>query len=92
MKNPALIFSLLKRFVGIIFFFFFYLCYGLMVKLAADSSLSALERIIYPSLVYLISWIFVILGIYLAGPEIVDKIKVFFVYVKNKFLRKKSDQ
>ena len=63
-----------------------------MVKLAADSSLSALERIIYPSLVYLISWIFVILGIYLAGTEIVAKSKVFFIYVKNKLLRKKSDQ
>ena len=53
MKNPAFIFSLLKRFVGIIFLVLNYLCYGLMVKLAADSSLSALERIIYPSLVYL---------------------------------------
>ena len=92
MKDPAFIFSLLKRFVGIIFLVLNYLCYGLMVKLAADSSLSALERIIYPTLVYLISWIFVILGIYLAGPEIVTKIKEFFTYIKNKFMRNKSDQ
>ena len=63
-----------------------------MVKLAADSSLSAFERIIYPSLVYLISWIFVILGIYLAGTELVAKIKEFFTYIKNKFLRKKNDR
>ena len=83
MKNPAFIFSLLKRLVGIIFLILNYLCYGLMVKLAADSSLSAFERIIYPSLVYLISWIFVILGIYLAGPELVAKIKEFFIYIKN---------
>ena len=87
-KANALIISLFKRSVGVIFLFLNYLCYGLMIKLAADSSLSASERIIYPALVYLVSWVFVILGIYLAGPELVTKIKGYFISLKNKIYKK----
>tara|TARA_Y100000768_G_C23555806_1_gene485820 strand:- start:247 stop:522 length:276 start_codon:yes stop_codon:yes gene_type:complete len=85
MKNSALIFSLFKRFIGIIFITLNYLSYGLMVKLAADSNLSANERIVYPALVYAASWVFIVVGIYLAGPELVAKIKEYFIRFKQKF-------
>tara|TARA_B100001093_G_scaffold226793_1_gene217337 strand:- start:512 stop:796 length:285 start_codon:yes stop_codon:yes gene_type:complete len=91
-KGNALFFSLFKRLVGVIFLILNYLCYGLMIKIAADSSLSANERIIYPALVYLVSWVFVILGIYLAGPELVAKIKGYFMSVKNKIYKKNDNE
>ena len=85
MKYSPLIFSLFKRFIGLIFITLNYLSYGLMIKLAADSSLSPNERIVYPALVYAASWIFIIVGIYLAGPELVAKIKEYFTRFKQKF-------
>lgn len=88
MKNTHIIFSLTKRLIGVIFLVLNYLCYGLMVSLAADTDLSATERIVYPVLVYGISWVFVIVGIYLAGPELIAKFKEYFILVKSKLLKK----
>ena len=90
--NPALLFSLLKRLIGVGLLVLNYLSYGLMIKLAADPSLLAIERIIYPTLIWLIGWVFVIVGIYLAGPEIVAKMKGFFVNLKNKIINKNDDK
>ena len=87
MKNTHIIFSLTKRLIGVIFLVLNYLCYGLMVSLAADTDLSATERIVYPVLVYGISWVFVIVGIYLAGPELIAKFKEYFILVKSKLLK-----
>ena len=88
MKNTHIIFSLTKRLIGVVFLVLNYLCYGLMVSLAADTDLSATERIVYPVLVYGISWVFVIVGIYLAGPELIAKFKEYFILVKSKLLKK----
>ena len=88
MKNTHIIFSLTKRLIGVIFLVLNYLCYGLMVSLAADTDLSATERVVYPVLVYGISWVFVIVGIYLAGPELIAKFKEYFILVKSKLLKK----
>ena len=90
--NPALLFSLLKRLIGVGLLVLNYLSYGLMIKLAADPSLLAIERIIYPTLIWLIGWVFVIVGIYLAGPELVSKMKGFFVNLKNKIISKNYDK
>jgi hypothetical protein len=90
--NPALLFSLLKRLIGVGLLVLNYLSYGLMIKLAADPSLLAIERIIYPTLIWLIGWVFVIVGIYLAGPELVSKMKGFFVNLKNKIISKNDDK
>jgi|TARA_B100001142_G_C14256047_1_gene625147 hypothetical protein len=87
MKNTHIIFSLTKRLIGVIFLVLNYLCYGLMVSLAADTDLSATERVVYPVLVYGISWVFVIVGIYLAGPELIAKFKEYFILVKSKLLK-----
>ena len=87
MKNTHIIFSLTKRLIGVIFLVLNYLCYGLMVSLAADTDLSATERIVYPVLVYGISWVFVVVGIYLAGPELIAKFKEYFILVKSKLLK-----
>ena len=88
MKNTHIIFSLTKRLIGVIFLVLNYLCYGLMVSLAADTDLSATERVLYPVLVYGLSWVFVIVGIYLAGPELIAKFKEYFILVKSKLLKK----
>lgn len=88
MKNTHIIFSLTKRLIGVIFLVLNYLCYGLMVSLAADTDLSATERVVYPVLVYGLSWVFVIVGIYLAGPELIAKFKEYFILVKSKLLKK----
>ena len=87
MKNTHIIFSLAKRLIGVIFLVLNYLCYGLMVSLAADTDLSATERVVYPVLVYALSWVFVIVGIYLAGPELIAKFKEYFILVKSKLLK-----
>ena len=58
-----------------------------MVSLAADTDLSATERVVYPVLVYGLSWVFVIVGIYLAGPELIAKFKEYFILVKSKLLK-----
>ena len=59
-----------------------------MVSLAADTNLSATERVVYPVLVYGISWVFVIVGIYLAVPELIAKFNEYFILVKSKLLKK----
>ena len=87
MKNTHIFFSLTKRLIGVIFLVLNYLCYGLMVSLAADTDLSATERVLYPVLVYALSWVFVIVGIYLAGPELIAKFKEYFILVKSKLLK-----
>ena len=87
MKNTHIIFSLTQRLIGVIFLVLNYLCYGLMVSLAADTDLSAIERVVYPVLVYALSWVFVIVGIYLAGPELIAKFKEYFILVKSKLLK-----
>ena len=90
--NPALLFSLLKRLIGVGLLVLNYLSYGLMIKLAADPSLLAIERIIYPTVIWLIGWVFVIVGIYLAGQEIVAKIIGFFLNIKNILINKNDDK
>jgi len=44
----------------------------------------------YAAVLYLISWVFLLVGIYLAGPELVAKLKEFYNVAKNKFLRRKK--
>tara|TARA_B100001057_G_scaffold500654_1_gene616933 strand:+ start:4601 stop:4873 length:273 start_codon:yes stop_codon:yes gene_type:complete len=90
MKSLPLIISLFRRALGIFFLVLNYLSYGLMVKVAADGDLSATERVLYPVLIYLVGWILVIAGIYLAGPEIIDKIKFYFKALMDKLFKKKK--
>ena len=90
MKSLPLIISLFRRALGIFFLVLNYLSYGLMVKVAADGDLSATERVLYPVLIYLVGWILVITGIYLAGPEIIDKIKFYFKALMDKLFKKKK--
>ena len=92
MFNPAFLFSVIKRAFGVGLLALNYLSYGLIIKLAADPSLSAFERIIYPALIWLIGWVFVIAGIYLAGPELVAKMKDLFLIFKNKIINTKDDK
>ena len=52
-----------------------------MISLAANQDLSPFERVLYPILVYAVSWVFVIVGVYLAGPEIIAKIKDIYTSI-----------
>ena len=91
MKNTILLISLLKRALGVFFLVLNYLSYGLMVKVAADADLTATERVFYPILIYLAGWILVIAGVYLAGPEIIDKIKYYFKLAWRTVFKKNND-
>ena len=49
------------------------------------------ERVFYPILIYLAGWILVIAGVYLAGPEIIDKIKYYFKLAWRTVFKKNND-
>ena len=44
----------------------------------------------YAAVLYLISWVFLLGGIYLAGPELVAKLNEFYNANKKKFLGRKE--
>tara|TARA_B100001146_G_scaffold70776_1_gene62629 strand:+ start:182 stop:337 length:156 start_codon:yes stop_codon:yes gene_type:complete len=44
----------------------------------------------YAAVLYLISWVFLLGGIYLAGPELVAKLNEFYNVNKKKFLGRKE--
>tara|TARA_X000000368_G_scaffold141183_1_gene111119 strand:- start:7164 stop:7319 length:156 start_codon:yes stop_codon:yes gene_type:complete len=44
----------------------------------------------YAAVLYLISWVFLLVGIFLAGPELVTKLKEIYNVIKNKFLGRKE--
>ena len=85
--NPALLFSLLKRLIGVGLLVLNYLSYGLMIKLAADPSLLAIERIIYPTLIWLIGWVFVIVKNYSLVDHKTYKPIFCFVYALKRYAR-----
>jgi hypothetical protein len=44
----------------------------------------------YAAMVYLFSWVTLLSGIYLAGPELVAKLNEFYNVIKKKFLGRKE--
>jgi formate/nitrite transporter FocA (FNT family) len=44
----------------------------------------------YAAIVYLFSWVTLLSGIYLAGPELVAKLNEFYNVIKKKFLGRKK--
>ena len=64
--------------------------YPLIGAIAISSSLNVTEKAIYSSLVYALSWIIFIIGAYLAGPELVEKLKTMSANLKNRIFAKIS--
>ena len=64
--------------------------YPLIGAIAISSSLNVTEKAIYSSLVYALSWIILIIGAYLAGPELVEKLKTMSANLKNRIFAKTS--
>ena len=64
--------------------------YPLIGAIAISSSLNVTEKAIYSSLVYALSWIILIIGAYLAGPELVEKLKTMSTSLKNRIFAKIS--
>ena len=64
--------------------------YPLIGAIAISSSLNVTEKAIYSSLVYALSWIILIIGAYFAGPELVEKLKIFSANLKNRIFKKIS--
>ena len=64
--------------------------YPLIGAIAISSSLNVTEKAIYSSLVYALSWIILIIGAYLAGPELVEKLKTMSANLKNRIFTKIS--
>ena len=64
--------------------------YPLLGAIAISSSLNITEKAIYSSLVYALSWIILIIGAYLAGPELVEKLKTMSANLKNRIFAKIS--
>ena len=64
--------------------------YPLIGAIAISSSLNVTEKAIYSSLVYALSWIILIIGAYLAGPELVEKLKTMSANLKNRIFAKIS--
>ena len=64
--------------------------YPLIGAIAISSSLNVIEKAIYSSLVYALSWIILIIGAYLAGPELVEKLKTMSANLKNRIFAKIS--
>ena len=62
--------------------------YPLIGAIAISSSLNVTEKAIYSSLVYALSWIILIIGAYFAGPELVGKLKIIYVNLKNRIFAK----
>ena len=62
--------------------------YPLIGAIALNSYFSVTEKAIYSSLAYGLSWLILLLGVFLAGPELVAKIKSIYENLKNKVFRR----
>ena len=62
--------------------------YPLIGAIALNSYFSVTEKAIYSSLAYGLSWLILLLGVFLAGPELVAKLKSIYENLKNKVLRR----
>jgi hypothetical protein len=57
--------------------------------IAVNSSFTVAQKGLYSAIIYGASWIILFLGIYMAGPELVKKLKDFYEKIKVKIFKKK---
>ena len=80
---------MLRRLFGIGLIFLSAAVYPLIGAIALNSSFSVAEKGVYSSLAYGLSWLILLLGVFLAGPELVAKLKSISENLKNKLFKKK---
>ena len=80
---------MLIRLFGVGLIFLSAAVYPLIGAIALNSSFSGTEKAIYSSLAYGLSWLILLLGVFLAGPELVAKLKSVSENLKNKLFKKK---
>ena len=66
----------MKRIIGLTLFFGSWLVYALLIFVAVDSEWSTAEKFGIGAVLYGTSWVTMIIGIILLGPEFVEKIKI----------------
>ena len=79
---------MLRRLFGVGLIFLSAAVYPLIGAIALNSSFSVAEKAVYSSLAYGLSWLILLLGVFLAGPELVAKLKSIYENLKNKVLRR----
>jgi hypothetical protein len=62
--------------------------YPLIGAIALNSYFTVTEKAIYSSLAYGFSWLILLLGVFLAGPELVEKLKSVYERFKDRILKK----
>lgn len=62
--------------------------YPLIGVIALNSYFTVTEKAIYSSLAYGFSWLILLLGVFLAGPELVEKLKSVYERFKDRILKK----
>ena len=62
--------------------------YPLIGAIAISSTFNVTEKAIYSTLVYGLSWIILIIGVFFAGPELVEKLKTMSANLKNRIFSK----
>ena len=80
---------MLRRLFGVGLIFLSAAVYPLIGAIALNSFFSVTEKAIYSSLAYGLSWLILLLGAFLAGPELVAKLKSVSENLKNKLFKKK---
>ena len=80
---------MMLRLFGVGLIFLSAAVYPLIGAIALNSSFSVTEKAIYSSLAYGLSWLILLLGVFLAGPELVAKLKSVSENLKNKLFKKK---
>ena len=66
----------MKRIIGLTLFFGSWLVYALLIFVAVDSEWSTAEKFGIGAVLYGTSWVTMIIGSILLGPEFVEKIKI----------------
>jgi hypothetical protein len=79
---------MIKRFIGVSLIFISATYIPIIGAIAVNSSFSIAEKGIYSAIVYGLSWGVLFLGIYWAGPELVEKLKNLYKKIKSKIFNK----
>ena len=82
---------MIKRFIGVALIFISVAYIPIIGSIAVSSSFSVAEKGVYSAIVYGLSWAVLFLGIYWAGPELVQKLKDYYQRLKNKTFNRKKD-
>jgi len=79
---------MIKRIIGVSLIFISAAYIPIIGAIAVNSSFSIAEKGIYSAIVYGLSWGVLFLGIYWAGPELVEKLKNLYKKIKSKIFNK----